>query len=77
MRTIFAAAVAACLALSATAAPAPDYVAMVRSLAQETTQSTTDVIKAACCKRCSKGKACGNSCISKDKQCHQPPGCAC
>ena len=31
----------------------------------------------ACCKTCSKGKACGNSCIAKDKNCHQPPGCAC
>jgi len=30
-----------------------------------------------CCKVCTKGKACGNSCIAQDKQCHQPPGCAC
>lgn len=29
-----------------------------------------------CCKVC-KGKVCGNSCIAKDKDCHQPPGCAC
>jgi hypothetical protein len=32
---------------------------------------------AACCKICKKGKACGNSCIARDKNCHQPPGCAC
>jgi hypothetical protein len=31
----------------------------------------------ACCRICTKGKACGNSCISVDKTCHQPPGCAC
>ena len=31
----------------------------------------------ACCKICRSGKACGNSCISRDKVCHQPPGCAC
>ena len=31
----------------------------------------------ACCKICRQGKACGNSCISADKVCHQPPGCAC
>ena len=31
----------------------------------------------ACCKICRKGKACGDSCISRDKTCHQPPGCAC
>jgi len=30
-----------------------------------------------CCKVCSKGKACGDSCISRDKECHTPPGCAC
>jgi hypothetical protein len=30
-----------------------------------------------CCKICSIGKACGNTCISRDKQCHVGPGCAC
>ncbi len=30
-----------------------------------------------CCVVCSKGQACGNSCISRSKQCHKPPGCAC
>lgn len=30
-----------------------------------------------CCKRCSKGKACGDSCIARDKTCHKGPGCAC
>ncbi len=30
-----------------------------------------------CCKVCSKGKACGNSCISRSYTCHKPPGCAC
>jgi hypothetical protein len=30
-----------------------------------------------CCKICRKGQACGNSCISWSKTCHQPPGCAC
>jgi len=30
-----------------------------------------------CCKICSAGKACGNSCISRRYTCHQPPGCAC
>jgi hypothetical protein len=38
----------------------------------ETTSSAQE-----CCKICHKGKACGNSCISRDKSCHQPPGCAC
>lgn len=35
------------------------------------------VISQACCKQCSKGKACGNSCISRDKTCHKGSGCAC
>ena len=30
-----------------------------------------------CCKRCSKGQPCGNSCISRSYTCRQPPGCAC
>jgi hypothetical protein len=30
-----------------------------------------------CCKTCSKGKACGDSCISRSYTCHKGPGCAC
>lgn len=30
-----------------------------------------------CCKTCRKGKACGDTCISRDKKCTKPPGCAC
>ncbi len=30
-----------------------------------------------CCKMCTKGKACGDSCISRSYTCHKPPGCAC
>jgi hypothetical protein len=30
-----------------------------------------------CCKHCTKGQPCGNSCISLKDRCHQPPGCAC
>lgn len=32
---------------------------------------------AACCKICRKGKACGNSCISRTKTCTKGKGCAC
>ncbi|HEX8480654.1 MAG TPA: hypothetical protein VF650_01985 [Allosphingosinicella sp.] len=31
----------------------------------------------ACCKICSVGKACGDSCIARDKTCHKGKGCAC
>lgn len=30
-----------------------------------------------CCKYCSTGKPCGDSCIARDKVCHKPVGCAC
>ena len=30
-----------------------------------------------CCKTCKKGKACGDTCISKLEQCHKGVGCAC
>lgn len=30
-----------------------------------------------CCRVCTTGKACGDSCIARSLTCHQPPGCAC
>jgi hypothetical protein len=30
-----------------------------------------------CCKVCKAGKACGDSCISAEKECHKGAGCAC
>lgn len=30
-----------------------------------------------CCKICKKGKACGDSCISRSKSCTKSAGCAC
>ena len=30
-----------------------------------------------CCKVCDDGQACGNTCISRKKQCHKGRGCAC
>jgi hypothetical protein len=30
-----------------------------------------------CCKVCTKGKPCGDTCIAQDKTCHVGPGCAC
>lgn len=31
----------------------------------------------ACCKVCRAGKACGDSCIAREKICHKGKGCAC
>jgi hypothetical protein len=30
-----------------------------------------------CCRVCKKGKACGNGCISQERQCTKSSGCAC
>jgi hypothetical protein len=30
-----------------------------------------------CCKVCRKGKACGDTCIARERSCQVPPGCAC
>ncbi len=40
-------------------------------------QGHAPIYSASCCKTCRKGKACGNSCISKTKSCRKAGGCAC
>lgn len=35
------------------------------------------VSQAACCRVCTVGKPCGDSCIARNKTCHKGPGCAC
>lgn len=34
-------------------------------------------LQSGCCKICKAGKACGDTCISRDKECHKVGGCAC
>jgi hypothetical protein len=36
-----------------------------------------DQLTSGCCKVCKKGKACGDSCIARNKTCHKGRGCAC
>lgn len=43
----------------------------------ERLEFTPPIVVAQCCKICRKGKACGNSCISRGYTCRKPPGCAC
>lgn len=38
---------------------------------------TTNTTTSTCCKVCTTGKACGDSCISQSYTCSKPPGCAC
>jgi hypothetical protein len=35
------------------------------------------VPRSECCKVCTTGQACGNTCISRSKNCHKGRGCAC
>jgi hypothetical protein len=52
-------------------------VTLVSLPGQTTTISTGSVDSYACCKTCTVGKACGDTCIAKNKECHVGPGCAC
>jgi competence protein ComEC len=54
-------------------------VVRIRPFVQDTVTPTVaqPVTSPACCRVCTTGKACGNSCINRTYQCHQPPGCAC
>lgn len=67
MKALIALASALVLATSALAAPAAGPMTPIPEAASP----------AACCKVCTKGKPCGDSCIARTKTCHQPPGCAC
>jgi len=40
-------------------------------------QASSSNRSAACCKICSTGKACGDTCISRNDVCRVGPGCAC
>jgi hypothetical protein len=41
-------------------------------------QAVEDIFTAqACCKRCNKGKPCGDSCIAQTSTCKKGKGCAC
>jgi hypothetical protein len=48
-----------------------------RSSPFETTEQSQSASARECCKVCTKGKPCGDTCIEKDDVCHVPPGCAC
>jgi hypothetical protein len=48
-----------------------------RSLASISYDSGIPLYSQYCCKVCTTGKACGNSCISRSKTCHKIGGCAC
>ena len=59
----------------------PDEMTPRGFVAQRLLKTNAPVVKQTprrtCCKICRKGKACGNSCISRRYTCRKPPGCAC
>lgn len=46
-------------------------------VSEEDTNADGVEAKKKCCKICTKGKACGDTCIARSKTCHKGPGCAC
>jgi hypothetical protein len=61
------------LAMPASALTLPE---LLRAPAPED-QSLIPTPVQSCCKHCTVGKACGDTCIARDKTCHVGPGCAC
>lgn len=53
----------------------PRSAAFMQSFGLEPSSATAST--QACCKVCTKGKACGDTCIAREKTCRTPPGCAC
>ena len=72
-------------AMPTSTVPKPTAQATVRVVTIPTAQATATMAAnptaappaRVCCKVCKSGKACGDSCISTDKTCNKPPGCAC
>jgi hypothetical protein len=52
-------------------------VASIWQRLEEATGGPERLVPAYCCRYCSVGKPCGNSCINRSYTCRQPSGCAC
>jgi endonuclease YncB( thermonuclease family) len=64
------------LLLAQLSAPVTPFTAV--ELCEASTALGTIAVEAnACCKVCTTGKACGDSCISRSKSCNKGRGCAC
>jgi hypothetical protein len=48
-----------------------------RAARADRSSGSTTAAHGQCCKICTVGKACGDTCISRDKICHVGQGCAC
>ncbi|RAK01634.1 hypothetical protein B0I24_101257 [Aliidiomarina maris] len=54
-----------------------DCSATDESQASTQADENSPLAQTACCRTCTKGKACGDSCIARDKTCRRGRGCAC
>jgi hypothetical protein len=70
---------ALCLAALITLTPATQAREAVVAATPNTSSATplACIPAAQCCKVCSAGKACGNTCINANYNCHKGRGCAC
>lgn len=68
---------AAALALLSTPAMAGNYTPWPGREAPPPQTEWLELAQKSCCKRCTKGQPCGNTCISKNATCRSAPGCAC
>ncbi len=66
-----------CRLLAVAAAPLLVAAGAPVCAAISTTHSAAAYAVTQCCKLCKKGKACGDTCIAKNKKCSKPRGCAC
>lgn len=57
----------------------PPIAASIQELIESSRRQTAEpqLARRFCCKRCTKGIPCGNSCIAAWKRCRVGPGCAC
>ena len=60
-----------------TTAPTPTVTPVPTDTPVPPVEPTSTPTRRACCKICTKGKACGDTCIRRDHTCHVGPGCAC
>jgi len=65
------------LAVMLTGGAAAGLLSPERAISSAQNYTPIPVASACCCKCCSKGKACGNTCISRSNKCHTGGGCAC
>jgi len=70
-------ALALVVALLSVPAFAADYTPWPGQEREPIASKWIELAQQTCCKKCTKGQPCGNSCISASAKCKQPPGCAC